>query len=123
MKRKMKLFFLLSLSSAWAVYTPGTPGGTWTTEEITIMRSRILELIEPWPDSMDIMFGEDERKDSTLGPVSDNTLIIRLGFHDCLKYMDGTGGYDAYLNWRGMGFRYKNFTANKFDKADRTPLY
>ena len=94
----MKLFFLLSLSSAWAVYTPGTPGGAWTTEEITIVRRRILELIEPWPDSMDIMFREDERKDSTHNPVSENTLI-RLGFHDCLTYTDGTGGCDGCLNW------------------------
>ena len=28
--------------------------------------------------------------------------ILRLGFHDCLKYTDGTGGCDGCLNWKGM---------------------
>ena len=27
---------------------------------------------------------------------------LRLGFHDCLKYKDGTGGCDGCLNWEGM---------------------
>ena len=29
--------------------------------------------------------------------------VVRLGFHDCLKYKDGTGGCDGCLNWHGMG--------------------
>ena len=29
--------------------------------------------------------------------------VLRLGFHDCLKYKDGTGGCDGCLNWHGMG--------------------
>ena len=28
--------------------------------------------------------------------------VLRLGFHDCLKYKDGTGGCDGCLNWHGM---------------------
>ena len=28
--------------------------------------------------------------------------VVRLGFHDCLKYKDGTGGCDGCLNWHGM---------------------
>merc|ERR1711936_631447 len=43
-----------------------------------------------------------------LASVSENTLL-RLAFHDCLPYKDGTGGCDGCLNWAGMGFRYKNF--------------
>jgi len=31
---------------------------------------------------------------------------VRLGFHDCLKYKDGTGGCDGCLNWHGMGHRF-----------------
>ena len=30
---------------------------------------------------------------------------VRLGFHDCLKYADGTGGCDGCLNWKGVGVR------------------
>ena len=32
--------------------------------------------------------------------------VLRLTFHDCLKYDDGTGGCDGCLNWSGMGIRY-----------------
>ena len=28
--------------------------------------------------------------------------VVRLGFHDCMKYKDGTGGCDGCLNWHGM---------------------
>ena len=28
--------------------------------------------------------------------------LLRLGFHDCIKYADGTGGCDGCLNWHGM---------------------
>ena len=28
--------------------------------------------------------------------------VLRLGFHDCLKYKDGTGGCDGCLNWHGL---------------------
>merc|ERR1712038_1977765 len=33
--------------------------------------------------------------------------ILRLSFHDCLKYDDGTGGCDGCLDWHGMGVRYQ----------------
>ena len=32
--------------------------------------------------------------------------VLRLTFHDCLKYEDGTGGCDGCLNWSGMGTRF-----------------
>merc|ERR1719350_622888 len=28
--------------------------------------------------------------------------FLRLSFHDCVKYTDGTGGCDGCLNWEGM---------------------
>ena len=33
---------------------------------------------------------------------------LRLGFHDCVKYKDGTGGCDGCLNWHNMGVRLSN---------------
>ena len=36
---------------------------------------------------------------------------LRLGFHDCLKYKDGSGGCDGCLNWEGMGFRELKFAS------------
>ena len=38
--------------------------------------------------------------------------MLRLTFHDCLKYDDGTGGCDGCLNWSGVGIRY-NGAENK----------
>eukprot|EP00408_Alexandrium_pacificum_P017718 CAMPEP_0171189598 /NCGR_PEP_ID=MMETSP0790-20130122/18428_1 /TAXON_ID=2925 /ORGANISM="Alexandrium catenella, Strain OF101" /LENGTH=694 /DNA_ID=CAMNT_0011654713 /DNA_START=38 /DNA_END=2123 /DNA_ORIENTATION=+ len=34
--------------------------------------------------------------------------LVRLGFHDCLKYADGTGGCDGCLHWDGVEGRYRN---------------
>ena len=31
---------------------------------------------------------------------------MRLVFHDCMMYEDGTGGCDGCLNWSGMGISY-----------------
>jgi hypothetical protein len=31
---------------------------------------------------------------------------LRLAFHDCLKYADGTGGCDGCLNWEGVDIRF-----------------
>ena len=33
--------------------------------------------------------------------------FVRLAFHDCLKYKDGSGGCDGCLNWEGMGVVYR----------------
>ena len=32
--------------------------------------------------------------------------LLRLSFHDCLKYKDGSGGCDGCLNWHGVGQRF-----------------
>ena len=37
--------------------------------------------------------------------------IVRLAFHDCLKYADGSGGCDGCLNWDGMGITYRTKNA------------
>eukprot|EP00091_Calanus_sinicus_P023272 TRINITY_DN7768_c0_g1_i1.p1 TRINITY_DN7768_c0_g1~~TRINITY_DN7768_c0_g1_i1.p1 ORF type:complete len:205 (+),score=43.26 TRINITY_DN7768_c0_g1_i1:296-910(+) len=34
--------------------------------------------------------------------ITENS-VLRLAFHDCLKYKDGTGGCDGCLNWNGVG--------------------
>jgi hypothetical protein len=32
--------------------------------------------------------------------------FLRLAFHDCMKYADGTGGCDGCLEWTGVGERF-----------------
>ena len=34
--------------------------------------------------------------------------ILRLAFHDCVKYKDGSGGCDGCLNWKGVGTFFKD---------------
>ena len=49
------------------------------------------------------MYGATKRE-SILGirGVTENR-IMRLAFHDCVRYTDGTGGCDGCLNWSGVG--------------------
>merc|ERR1712167_418229 len=37
--------------------------------------------------------------------------VLRLGFHDCMRYQDGSGGCDGCINWSGMGERYSSDNA------------
>ena len=69
------------------------------------------------------MFGKEESKTQLVGPISENTLM-RLAFHDCLRYTDGSGGCDGCLNWKGMGFMLKNFAhANSVFGEDQVPRH
>ena len=71
---------VLSLS-AGDPYVPGNPGAPWTEEQILIMKAKFFNYF-------------------SLCDCAQKHL--RLGFHDCIKYTDGTGGCDGCLNWHGM---------------------
>jgi hypothetical protein len=47
--------------------------------------------------------------------------VLRLGFHDCFRYADGSGGCDGCLNWDGVGHRYRAEELGKgmIDNSDR----
>jgi len=96
-----------------------TPGGPWTSEEIDTVRERIHVMIDPRPEKKYEMFGQANVTNYLTAPISEATLM-RLTFHDCLKYSDGSGGCDGCLNWEGMGFRFKNFM---YTEDDELPLY
>ena len=64
------------------------------------------------------------KNDEVRAPV-----MLRLGFHDCLKYTDGSGGCDGCLNWEGVGYRYEkpeggywNFSLPNVDKSNNNGL-
>ena len=51
--------------------------------------------------------------------------FLRLGFHDCVKYEDGSGGCDGCLNWHNMGFRHDRKAEFEYDpptKGDNNGL-
>merc|ERR1719232_2451263 len=48
----------------------------------------------------------------------DAAKVLRLNFHDCLKYTDGTGGCDGCLNWKGVGVTYSMSKRGKRSFSD-----
>merc|ERR1719232_154989 len=47
--------------------------------------------------------------------------FIRLPFHDCLLYSDGTGGCDGCLNWDNVGFEFVGRVESRnFEDNERT---
>jgi len=80
----MILLFLLPLVLG-APYEPGTPGAPWTEQELLTVKAKLFKWF----------------RGGNAAPG-----VVRLGFHDCLKYKDGTGGCDGCLNWHGMEHRF-----------------
>ena len=86
--------FLAALLAPLALgqpYQPGTPGAPWTLQEMSIGG----ELFPKVPPVKARLF----RVFRLFGWAPS---AVRLGFHDCMKYKDGTGGCDGCLNWSGM---------------------
>ena len=92
---------------SYLVYLGG-PGGAWSEDDISITRQRVLTMISPEHKDKEAMFPEDDIDEKGIDSVTENVLL-RLAFHDCVRYKDGSGGCDGCLNWEGMGFRYRNF--------------
>merc|ERR1719450_424633 len=79
------LLLILPLALGTSPYVPGTPGAPWTDYELLTVKAKLFRLFRV----------------GISAPA-----VLRLGFHDCLKYKDGTGGCDGCLNWHGMGHRF-----------------
>ena len=95
------------------VYIPGTSGAAWTEEEVKytrlnfffvikikstkslpiiynlpISRQRVLKMITPiWQEQFDMGIWS-----SQAGVTVNENKLLRLVFHDCIPYEDGTGG-------------------------------
>lgn len=66
----------------------GDGGKPWSPFEMALVRDLIVR------ETRRASEGRDEISTSR---------ILRLAFHDCLRYADGTGGCDGCLNWEGVG--------------------
>ena len=71
-------------------YVPGTGGAAWTGKEIESTRARILQAIHPDWEVQYNMYGRGNW--GTHGKQVTENKMIRLAFHDCVRYTDGTGG-------------------------------
>ena len=79
---------LLLLALASGSYVPGKPGTDWSLQELVIVKAKLYRLFE-----FDFTGHEIAPK------------AVRLGFHDCLRYSDRSGGCDGCLNWKNVGTR------------------
>ena len=91
-------------------YVPGTPGAPWTKEEVLIVKSKLFAIFNRnGMRALDELYGGSSHGvDWHRAPNAPK--MLRLGFHDCVKYDDGTGGCDGCLNWEGVGVRHPDST-------------
>ena len=81
---------------ATTAYRPGSPGAAWTAEEIDSTRARILQMIHPNGEVKKEMYKDMKRVGR--GQAITENVLMRLVFHDCMPYTDGSGGCDGCLN-------------------------
>ena len=95
-------------------YVPGTPGAPWTHQEVLTVKSKLYSIFSGRGGyaALEQIYGKWQSNPSNWKDfpnwmdVPNAAKMLRLGFHDCLKYKDGTGGCDGCLNWEGVGFRW-----------------
>ena len=46
--------------------------------------------------------------------------LLRLIFHDCIPYADGSGGCDGCMNWEGVGVRFTNPKKWEYQNVGKT---
>jgi len=104
--------FALFGASFCQEYVPGTPGAPWTEEEVEVYKSKLYDIMvrgggmrsmsklkDVWPDET-ISKGYSKMREPNAPK------FLRLAFHDCLKYTDGSGGCDGCLNWHNVGYKF-----------------
>ena len=97
-----------------AEYVPGTPGAAWSKQEVLTVKSKLYSVFANggW-EALNQLYEGKPAHNATWMDVPTVGKVLRLGFHDCIKYQDGTGGCDGCLNWQGVGFRFKD-SPNEF---------
>ena len=90
---------------ASADYIPGSPGAPWTKYEVLTVKSKLYSIFarKGGANALKQIYGKNP---SGWVDVPNAPKFLRLGFHDCLKYVDGSGGCDGCLNWKGVDFRF-----------------
>ena len=100
-KMKFLLFCSIFLACYAEKYVPGTPGASWSLQEMLVVKAKLYALFSEQGQSIT---SRDRKPGALYGFWLSFTerKALRLGFHDCLKYTDGSGGCDGCLNWKNV---------------------
>jgi len=97
------------------------PGAPWTEEEALIVKAKLYAIIGQYGDSVGkeyLSLHPELGLETWPEPPSNPSAakFLRLGFHQCLKFSDGSGGCNGCLNNHGMGLenRHNCTDDNKF---------
>ncbi|CAE7392396.1 APX1 [Symbiodinium natans] len=83
-------------------YVPGEPGAAWTAQEVAVVKAKLQTMmLDPGRAMAEADFPIAVSHRYEPNPAK----VLRLAFHDCMKYKDGTGGCDGCLDWWGVGRR------------------
>ena len=99
----MRIFFcyLIFTGVIQARYVPGTSGADWNQEEVIVVKAKIRKAFTTgWADLSKkalsaIGLPAEELKNENVYHHSKGfnaQKALRLSFHDCVKYVDGSGG-------------------------------
>lgn len=87
--------------SCATTYVPGQPGVAWTTEQMLAIKAKLWRSFREAPEATGAGLGIAAEAKTEW--EIELPKYVRLGFHDCMKYADGTGGCDGCLDWAGVG--------------------
>ena len=81
------LFYLLLSFINGQKYMPGTPGAPWSQDEILIVKSKLYSIMNSngGYNAVKQIYGEGGHASWVDVPSAEK--FLRLGFHDCLRYI------------------------------------
>merc|ERR1711971_234588 len=116
----LSLLPVLSLATVLA-----SPGAQWTEEEALIVKSKLYSLFwnpswaANWYLERHPELGMTEWPEKKSFPHAPK--MLRLGFHQCFKWSDGTGGCNGCLNKHGMGLENRHNRTGDNEKGGNNP--
>ena len=123
MQTTVLLSWLLLAGPACTVYTPGTPGAAWSQDELLAVKAKLRKVLQlgggPAIRAAHKALGLPASASQHLhwGNLPNAAKMLRLSFHDCLLYTDGSGGCDGCLEWTGMGRIFQAWTNRSYEDS------
>ena len=89
-----------------------SPGQPWTTEETLVVKAKLVELLARRGGVAKEFLKLHPEFGVSVWPepksLPNAAKMLRLGFHGCLKFSDGTGGCNGCLNNHNLGLEHRH---------------